>query len=334
MAGQKIASLYAEIGADTSGLEKGLKQVEKELGKVAKEFYASAESLNKFGNTSAAAQEALKKLDAEFALGKMSQDKYREGLEAVKRGAGLVSDKSLAAAREIKKLTSDFAGGKITAEQYAASVGKVQSSLTTATKAHMSFGEAIVVANQAMQLAEQVAAKVGQAYNATVGEAMNYNRAMMDLSQNIGMSIEETSRLVQVADDFTVSQEAVTSAMQMMVKRGLAPSIGGLADIADQYVKIKDPVKQAALMTELLGRNWTALTPMLKEGGQAIRDNAAAQSDALIVTEEMAKKTRELEIAQDNFNDSILAIKLSLGNGLIPAVTETLDNFDFFSKCH
>jgi hypothetical protein len=153
-------------------------------------------------------------------------------------------------------------------------------------------------------------------------ETMDYNKQVRDLAQNIGMTTEETSRLIQTADDFTVSQEAVTNAMQMMVKRGIAPSIEGLAKIADQYVAIKDPVKQAALMTELLGRNWTALTPMLKEGGTAIRDAAASQSDALIVTEAQSKATRDLEKNMDSLGDALLGVKLTFGNAIIPTVKE------------
>jgi hypothetical protein len=239
--GVKIASLFAEIGADVSGLVKGLNQSDAALAKTA------------------------------------------------------------ANAKKAEKAAADHA-------EQMNKVGKIAGGIALAG-----------------------ITAVSAAIVDSVKETMDYTKAMRDLAQNLGMTIEETSRLVQVADDFTVSQESVTTAMQMMVKRGVAPSIEGLAKIADQYNAIKDPVKQAALMTELLGRNWTALTPMLKEGGDAIRANAAAQSDALIVTEEMSKKTRELEIGIDNLNDKLLALKLKVGNALVPVLTDATDAFGFLT---
>lgn len=159
----------------------------------------------------------------------------------------------------------------------------------------------------------------------SIKETMDYNKSIRDLAQNLAITTEETSRIVQTADDFTVSQEAVTTALQMAVKKGMKPSIDTLAQMADLYNSISDPTERAAKLTEVFGRNWAALTPMLKEGGQAIREAAAAQDEALIVTEEQAKKTRELEQNFDALGDKVTALKLKIGNGFMPAAVETTD---------
>lgn len=162
----------------------------------------------------------------------------------------------------------------------------------------------------------------------SLGETMKYNKEVRDLAQNLSLTTEETSRIIQTADDFTVSQEAVTSALQMAVKKGMAPNIDTLAQMADLYNSINDPTERAAKLTEVFGRNWTALVPMLKEGGQAIRDAAASQDDALIVTEKQSQATRDLEKNMDNLGDKVTAIKLKIGNALIPVLNQAADAFD------
>jgi hypothetical protein len=178
--------------------------------------------------------------------------------------------------------------------------------------------------NSALSVAKQAIQAVKKVYDETIGATLAYDLEVRKLAQNLGISTEETSRAIQTADDFGISQGEVTSALQMMVKRGTAPSIEALAEIADRYNAIKDPIKQAALMTELLGRNWTALTPMLREGGDAIRETAASQAEGMLVTEAQAQAAEDLRIATDNLNDAYTAIRNQVGNDLIPALTDLL----------
>ena len=161
----------------------------------------------------------------------------------------------------------------------------------------------------------------------SVKETMEYNKSIRDLAQNLAITTEETSRIIQTADDFTVSQQDVTAALQMAVKNGMAPNIATLAKMADEYNNITDPTERAARLTEVFGRNWMALTPMLKEGGKAIRDAAAAQDASLIVTEENSKATRELEKNLDALNDKVSGLKLSFGNALVPVLNQAADAF-------
>ena len=175
-------------------------------------------------------------------------------------------------------------------------------------------------------------AAVTAAMGDSIKETMDYNKSIRELAQNLALTTEETSRIVQTADDFTVSQEAVTTALQMAVKKGMKPNIDTLARMADLYNSISDPTERAAKLTEVFGRNWAALTPMLKEGGQAIREAAAAQDEALLVTEANSKATRELEINMDNLGDKVTALKMKVGNALIPVLNDAADAFGYLTE--
>lgn len=191
------------------------------------------------------------------------------------------------------------------------------------------FADQIPGLNQALSLMTNPITLVGAGIAAAgkfavdaTNETLEYNKTIRELATNLNLTTEETSRLVQTADDFTVSQTDLTVALEMALKNGFSPTIDTLANMADAYNNINDPTERAAKLTEVFGRNWAALTPMLKEGGQAIRDAAASQSDALIVTNQASKATREYEFAMDALGDSMTGIKLAVGNALIPALTD------------
>ena len=204
-------------------------------------------------------------------------------------------------------------------EKIAQSTNKIEQGFSKLQAGIVTFQAALMIADRALQA-------VGGALDATVGKYERYSRQVMLLSQNLGLSSEETSRLIQVSDDYGISIDAVTSALQMMVRRGTAPSIEALAQIADQYVAIEDPIKRAALMTELLGRNWTTLTPLLQGGGDAIRANSAAIADDLIITQADIKATEELRIAKDELNDKVEGLSLRIGKVFAPAVNTAVYN--------
>lgn len=155
-----------------------------------------------------------------------------------------------------------------------------------------------------------------------VNDTAAYNREIRLLAQSINATTEETSRLVQVADDVGVSQDALTRALQLASKNGFAPTIDNIAKLADETRGLTDPTEKAAALSKVFGRGWAELVPLLDMGGNAIKENAAAVSDSLIVTAKASKATREYEIAQDNLGDAVDGMARQFGNLAIPALTE------------
>lgn len=186
----------------------------------------------------------------------------------------------------------------------------------------------VVTLNNALDLVGKGLKAAKDFAQAAIGDTLDYAKAVRDLSANIGATITETSKIIQVADDYGISTNEITASLEMMTKRGIAPSIDKLAAMADQFVATEDPVKRAALMTEAFGRGWTTLTPMLKEGGAALRAGALeAERMGLVLSETDTKAARELEVNLDNLNDRMTALKLKVGNALIPVLNDAADGF-------
>ena len=100
----------------------------------------------------------------------------------------------------------------------------------------------------------------------SINETVEYNKQIREMTLVTGLSADETSRLVQVADDWGVSIGDVRTAMQMAMKNGFSPTIENLATLADEYVNTKDKTEFAAKATETFGRQWTTLVPLLSQG--------------------------------------------------------------------
>jgi hypothetical protein len=169
--------------------------------------------------------------------------------------------------------------------------------------------------------------KVQRAVDATVGEVLKYDKTVRDLSRNLGTSTEETSRLIQVADDYKIEVGTLETAMRLALKNGFEPTVDNLADLADRYVALDSPTERAAMLTEIFGRNWAAITPMLEQGGDALRQAAADMDTALIRTQDQVDASRELEIQMDALNDKLYGYKLAIGTAVIPSTNQALSAF-------
>jgi hypothetical protein len=220
--GQKIASLFAEIGADTSKLETGLKRSKSDLG-----------------NFKAGLKDVV------------------EGLSGFNLGAIGVAGAAVALGNTVRESISNFS---------------------------------------------------------------NYAEAMDKMSMATGMSIEETSRLVQVADDFRVEQGAVEQAMKMALQNGFNPSIGSIAELSDKYRSIQDPTKRAAEMQKVFGKSWGDMVPLLEKGGEAIRKAAAEMDKGMIVTRDAVEANRQFQKSMDDLADAWTSAQNDLAKSVIPTL--------------
>ncbi len=169
-----------------------------------------------------------------------------------------------------------------------------------------------------------------EAYKNFIEPVIKYNKEIKDASESTGMATEELSRFVQVGDDMGVEMGAITKALEFATKNGFAPTIDSLADLADKGNAMSTTTERAAYYTKIFGRNWAELNPILQQGGQRIRDMAAAQADGLVVTEEEIRKTEELRLGLDELNDNWIALRNELVLSVTPALIQATEKQNFW----
>lgn len=158
-----------------------------------------------------------------------------------------------------------------------------------------------------------------------VKEYSEYATAIGKAAELSGIGAEEMSRLAQAADDVFVSQEALTRSFQMGLKNGFVPTIDNLAKLSDELVAMTDPAARAEKASEIFGRQWAEIAPFILQGGDAIREGTAAIEEGLIVTDEAVEQNIKYKESLDAWNDSITAVKNTLGADFLPILTDVLD---------
>jgi len=165
----------------------------------------------------------------------------------------------------------------------------------------------------------------------TVGSLVAYADQVRSVQNATGASAEDSSKLIQILDDQKISYEQLEKAIQ---KSGKAYdfSIAGIAGMSDQYLKLGNEQDRAAFMQERFGKQWISFIPIMQQGGKAIKDAANNVEASLILRQKAVDAAREYEIGMDNLNDSIMGVKISLGQQFIPAVNQVVDGMNVWIR--
>jgi len=173
-----------------------------------------------------------------------------------------------------------------------------------------------------------VVTAVGAAAVKAYNEFQRYAGEVRDLSLITQTGAEETSRFLQVIDDYQLSAADATAATKALKEQGLVPTIDTLAKLADQYKQIKDPAEKMAFIQDNLGRGGAKWVNVLNQEGDALREAAGEIDKNLILTDEQIKKAEAARLAQDAWNDSIQGFKIAIGS----AIGEMIASIDATKK--
>lgn len=167
-------------------------------------------------------------------------------------------------------------------------------------------------------------AGVGLAMNKVIGDTVSYANEVRKLALVSGTGAEESSRLLQVMDDFKISSEQVTAATRKLTAQGLSPTTETLAQLSDEFLQLNPGTERAAFLMENFGRAGQDFAEVMSKGGDAIRQMSDAVNDNLILDEKALQEAREYELAVDDLHDAWQGFTMFMGQAAIPALTNLL----------
>ena len=177
-----------------------------------------------------------------------------------------------------------------------------------------------------------VLAGVGLAMGKVVKDHIAYANSVRQLSALSGENVENTSRFIQLLDDYKLSTDDALAATRALTKEGHAPNIETLAKLSDQYLAINGVEAKNEFILKNLGRGGAAWTEVLQKGSKALREQGAAISDNLILNQKMVDDARKAEVAMDGWNDSVEGLKTTLAIKLIPVLTDVVDSWTWLFR--
>lgn len=209
-------------------------------------------------------------------------------------------------------MKKDFSDGAGTASKRVGDLGK---GLNNTVQQLTGFNLAQLGAAGAVAL-------VAKGVGASIRFTAEYAEEIRTLSAATGMNNQETAKMIQLFDDANVSQGALTQAARQLVRQGLQPSIETIADLADQYNALEDPVARSQLLLDNFGRAGLEMGKMLEMGSDAIRESGkAAERAGQVMSDDAVAGAEEYRVALDNLSDSAEGVKIKVGTELIPVLT-------------
>jgi hypothetical protein len=161
----------------------------------------------------------------------------------------------------------------------------------------------------------------------TINDTADYGMQVRDLSLLIGSSAEESSKLIQAADDVFISYETMSKAMQAAIRLGVQPTITGMGELSDQYNAIQDPIAKSKFLMETFGRSGADLAPLMKLGAAGIKAlGDEAEKTGLVMDEKAVESAIRYKESLDNMQDTVDGLKTRFGLLGMTMATEVINN--------
>lgn len=172
--------------------------------------------------------------------------------------------------------------------------------------------------------------------------------SLNDMSVRLGVSVKDLASFQLAADQSGTSLESVGEGVSRLSKsiglaeagnKQLAGALQGLGitardpkeaffQLADAVQRIEDPSKRAALLSQVLGKSYGELVPLLSQGSDALRQSARQ-------SETFAEAMSRLAPNADKFNDQLAAMKINAAGlasellvKLVPALNDVFERID------
>jgi hypothetical protein len=162
------------------------------------------------------------------------------------------------------------------------------------------------------------------------------------LADATGLTVEEASRLKEVAGDIGIDQGILEASIGKMNKAlGTSPKLfkelgveiayakDGSVDanktflnVVDRLNSIKDPAERARVASQLLGKGWQSMSELIGQGSDKLKKSLDQVSGAKVVNEAELAKARKLRDNLDNLKDVGEDLAQTVGSDLLPILVD------------
>lgn len=211
----------------------------------------------------------------------------------------------------------DSANNQLNQTQPAAS--QVGQTMATLKGSWIELNSAIGVFKEGLATAQQIWASTGQKF-------LDAADQVKTLKDTIGGTAEQASVLVFAANRVGVSVDALQASLEAAVKKGVDPSMEGLAGLAERYQQIQDPIAQTQFLMENFGKRGTEIRDLMEMttaqirqmGIEAERANQKFNQADLDRAEATRRSLEELQASSEGAG-------IAIGGKLQPAIQAIAD---------
>lgn len=246
-------------------------------------------------------------------------------LSRLAQSSGLFSDSQLRAASAMRaaqskadELTQAVANGTMSTREAGKAFGDFTRTLDTGGMSISGMVASLsgVIAVGAGVVGAIVA--IGAAVKGLGDNFQAYAFQVDDLARTIGSTPQEASKLIQVADDVRVSYQTLTSALEASIRKGFAPTIQGLGQMSDAYLKLPPGIERTRFLMETFGRSGADLARLMELGSKQIDAmGKSIEGTSLIMDPAGVKAATAYWEELDKLGDQIEMLKQLAGKPIV-----------------
>jgi hypothetical protein len=184
---------------------------------------------------------------------------------------------------------------------------------------------------------------VGMAIDYTaeaIDKVIELDGKVQEISRITGQSLEESSRLIKVAEDMGVSYADLAAGLGGATKKGVDTSIESILGLVGEYKKLNDPetgaIDRARFLTDNFGAAGAGLAPIFEAASVDIVTAMDNVNEALVWDSEKQQNIDDYQKAVNELKTSFDGLKMTVGMGFIPVLVDLLEglqgNRDWFVK--
>lgn len=246
-------------------------------------------------------------------------------IRTVREGANVTDD----AIDDLKNFDKGLTNVEKTMAGTRTTIGKLDESMTVLGKnvgstTELMSGLGINIPISPMELFG-TAMKLGVEYTTeAIDVYSSYVDQISKMAAYTNQTTEEMSKLFQITDDLRIPLGSVEMALKAMTQNGVEASINGLARLADEYNALQDPVARSQFLLDNFGRAGQDMARLMEKGSAAIRDQASAVEEWMIVTGKSEEQVLAYKAAQDRMEEATMRVQYQWASTVIPGWTKLM----------
>ena len=158
-----------------------------------------------------------------------------------------------------------------------------------------------------------------------IEETVKYGDQVATLSRITGTSLEDTSRLIQVAQNMGIEYKDLATGLGNATKKGVDVSIENLLLLADEYKELETPIARAQWLTENFGAAGRDLEPIFAAATESIVADMEEVSDAMVWDAEKQESVDAYKQGMAEVKSAFEEVKIEVGTNLLPTIQTVLN---------
>jgi hypothetical protein len=211
-------------------------------------------------------------------------------------------------------------------EKLAASQEKMSGGFSKSQASAVSLNSAVELGTKAFGAAKEIVEQ-------TLGRTLELSEGIDGLSQNLGISAVEASKLTYATSLVGIEQGQLEAAMTGAIRKGITPNLEGLKQLSAEYLAMEDPIKRSQFLMQTFGKQGLAMGDLLERGADGIDAlSREAEQYGVIMDDSAIESTKKFNMELKKLEATKDKVVSSAGVKIVELANTTVDYYDTLGK--